>query len=184
MGIKERAEGILERYENMYNGNLGTIKATENRIYCEKHGTDPPETIPSWTKVSRSIGGAYKNPTGHQFNRSLTYSVGSDGLTSAKEGSHNAILRVLPAPQRINYRETYPQPRMEVCIDSLGKENIFTTLDELWGQWKVSIAKQDRDKTKFTSHMVTYRYSRIPFVLSRYSATSQRALDIIISSVL
>ena len=79
--------------------------------------------------------------------------------------------------------DTYPLPRMEDCIDSLGEARLFTTLDALWGYWQVPIAERDRDRTTFTSHMGTFRYKRMPFGLRNAPATFQRALDIILSGV-
>ena len=81
----------------------------------------------------------------------------------------------------LNIPDTYPLPRMEDCIDSLGEVRLFTTLDALWGYWQVPIAESDRDKTTFTSYMGTFRCKRMPFGLRNASATFQRALDIILS---
>ena len=83
----------------------------------------------------------------------------------------------------LNIPDTYPLPRMEDCIDSLGEVRLFTTLDALWGYWQVPIAESDRDKTTFTSYMGTFRCKRMPFGLRNASATFQRALDIILSGV-
>lgn len=44
---------------------------------------------------------------------------------------------------------------MEDCIESLEEAKVFTTLDALWGYWKVPIAKLDRDKTNFNIHIGT-----------------------------
>ena len=79
--------------------------------------------------------------------------------------------------------DTYPLPRMEDCIDSLGEARLFTTLDALWGYWQVPIAERDRDKTTFTTHMGTFRYRRMQFALRNAPATFQRALDVILSGV-
>ena len=45
------------------------------------------------------------------------------------------------------------------------------------------IAKRDRDKTTFISHMGTFRYKRMPFGIRNAPATFQRVLDIILSGV-
>ena len=60
-------------------------------------------------------------------------------------------------------RDSYPIPRMDECIDYLGKATIFTTLDCMSGYWQVDIAEEDRDKTTFTSHHGVYRFLRMPF---------------------
>jgi hypothetical protein len=40
-------------------------------------------------------------------------------------------------------RDTYPLPRMDECIDSLGDAHIFTTLDCNSGYWKIPVAPED-----------------------------------------
>ena len=103
-------------------------------------------------------------------------------LTPKKDGTLRFCVdfRLLNA---LTIPDTYPLPRMEDCIDSLGEARLFTTLDALWGYWQVPIAERDRDKTTFTSHMGTFRYKRMPFGLRNAPATFQRTLDIMLSDV-
>ena len=82
----------------------------------------------------------------------------------------------------ITVRDTYPLPRMDECIDSLGEANVFTTLDCNSGYWQIPVAAKDQDKTTFTCHEATYRYKRMPFGLTNAPATFQRTLDITLSA--
>jgi Reverse transcriptase (RNA-dependent DNA polymerase) len=79
--------------------------------------------------------------------------------------------------------DTYPLPRMDECIDSLGDAVIFTTLDCNSGYWQIPVRPEDREKTTFTSHYGIYRFLRLPFGLRNAPATFQRAIDIILSGV-
>ena len=36
-------------------------------------------------------------------------------------------------------KDSYPLPRMDECIDSLGDASVFTTLDAYSGYWQVAI---------------------------------------------
>ena len=83
----------------------------------------------------------------------------------------------------VTARDSYPLPRMDECIDSLGDSNYFTTLDCNSGYWQVEIAEEDCDKTTFASHSGLYRFLRVPFGLKNAPATFQRAVDIILSRV-
>jgi hypothetical protein len=64
----------------------------------------------------------------------------------------------------VNYRQlnaitipdTFPLPRMDECIDSLGDAALFTTLDFNSGYWQIPVHPRDRDKTTFTSHYGLY----------------------------
>lgn len=45
---------------------------------------------------------------------------------------------------------------MDECIESLGGEKIFKTLDANCGYWKVKMDEADRNTTTFTSHHGLY----------------------------
>lgn len=79
--------------------------------------------------------------------------------------------------------ESYPIPRMDECLDSLGEAEIFSSLDCNWGYWQLSFSKADIDKTTFTSHYGTYRFKRMPFGLQNAPTTFQRAIDVVLASV-
>ena len=78
-------------------------------------------------------------------------------------------------------KDSYPIPRMDECIDSLGDAEIFSTLDCNAGYWQIPIRVSDRDKTTFICHAGTYRYTRMSFGLTNAPATFQRALDILLA---
>ncbi len=60
-------------------------------------------------------------------------------------------------------RDSYPIPRMDDCIDSLGEAQLFTTLDCNPGYCQIPMHNGDRNKTAFVSHMGSYRFMRMPF---------------------
>ncbi len=80
-------------------------------------------------------------------------------------------------------RESYPTPRIEDCIDSLGESKIFTTLDCNSGYCQILIDEADRNKTAFLSHMGSYRFTRMQFGLTNAPAMFQRPVDILIFGV-
>ena len=78
-------------------------------------------------------------------------------------------------------KDTYPLPRMDECIDSLGESEYFTTIDAFAGYWQINLRKRDRHKTAFVCHAGTYEYKRMPFGLTNAPACFQRALDMILT---
>lgn len=80
-------------------------------------------------------------------------------------------------------RDTYPLPRMDECIDSLGGATIFSTVDCNNGYWQTEIPEADRNKTTFSSHHGLFLFIRMPFELKNAPASFQRAVDIIMSRV-
>ncbi len=77
-----------------------------------------------------------------------------------------ALFRRLPALDALSLKDSYPLPRMDECIDSLGDVKFFTALDCNWGFWEIPIREQDRDKTTFTCHSGTFRFKKMPFGLT------------------
>lgn len=80
-------------------------------------------------------------------------------------------------------RDTYPLPRMDECIDSLGGATIFSTVDCNNGYWQTKIPEADRNTTTFSSHHGLFLFIRMPFELKNAPASFQRAVDIIMSRV-
>jgi hypothetical protein len=83
----------------------------------------------------------------------------------------------------ITVPDTYPIPRVDECIDSLGEAVDFTTLDCKSGYWQIPVDPADREKTSFTSHLGVYQFRRLPFGLRNAPGTFQRAIDIIRSGI-
>ena len=53
-------------------------------------------------------------------------------------------------------RDSYPLPRMDYLLDSLGDAQFFSTLDCNVGYWQIPLAEEDKPKTALTCHCVTY----------------------------
>jgi RNase H-like domain found in reverse transcriptase/Reverse transcriptase (RNA-dependent DNA polymerase) len=83
----------------------------------------------------------------------------------------------------VNVRNSYPLTRIDECIDSLGDEKIFTTLDFNSGYWQIPVSPEDREKITFTSHEGLYWFLRMPFGLRNAPATFQRFVDITLSGL-
>ena len=63
----------------------------------------------------------------------------------------------------VRVNDTYPLPRMDECLDSLGDTKDFSTLDEIDGYCQMPIPEYDRDKNTFSCHFGIYQFSRMPF---------------------
>jgi Reverse transcriptase (RNA-dependent DNA polymerase) len=83
----------------------------------------------------------------------------------------------------VTVRYSYPLPRMDECIDSLGDARVFCTLDCNSGYWKIPVSPHDKEKTTFTSHEGLFKFLRMPFGLRNTPATFQRFVDITLAGL-
>ena len=81
----------------------------------------------------------------------------------------------------VTVKDTYPLPRMDECLDSLGDTKVFSALDAISGYWQMPIPESDRAKTALSCHSGLYRFSKMPFGLTNAPATFQRAMDMLLS---
>ena len=180
--LRRKVLQVLDKHEAMWNGKLGELRATEHRIEL-KEGTRPIRQVPyraghhSREMIKRQIN-AMKDagviePAKSEWASPVV-------MVPKKDGTPRFCVdyRKLNA---CTIRDSYPIPRMDDCVDSLGNAKFFTTLDCNSGYWQIPVAARDRDKTTFTTHVGTWRFTRMPFGLTNAPATFQRALDILLS---
>ena len=79
-------------------------------------------------------------------------------------------------------KDSYPLPRMDECLDSLGDAIFFSTFDANCGYWQLDVDVRDRAKTAFVCHRGCFEYLRMPFGLCNAPASFQRAMDVILAA--
>jgi hypothetical protein len=172
----------LKPFARMWEGHLGKIEAVQHHIVTDGRpiSSQPYRAGPSArdaisTEIDRMISMDVIEPTCGPWASPIV-------LIPKPDGS----IRFCVDYRRLNSvtrKDSYALPRMDDCIDSLGDSQYFSTLDANAGNWQISVAPEDRDKTAFTSHRGLYRFKRLPFGLATAPATFQRAIDVILSSV-
>lgn len=184
--LKHRPELIkmLAKHQTMWDGHLGNVKATRHYIeltpdaktaHQPPYRAGPKQRMHEREEVDKMLDLGVIEPSTSEWAAPVVFAPKKDGS-----------LRFCVDYRRLNavtVRDSYPIPRMDECIDSLGDERVFSTLDCNSGYWQVQIPEQDRDKTTFVTHHGLFQYTHMPFGLRNAPATFQRAMDIVLSSV-
>lgn len=76
-----------------------------------------------------------------------------------------------PKLYTVTMRDSYPKPRVDYCIDFLGKAASFYPLAARSRYWRDGTVGTDRDKTTSSSHYGLHRLIRMPFGLQNVSDT-------------
>ena len=79
-------------------------------------------------------------------------------------------------------KNAYPLPRIQECIDKLGKARRVFTLDMISRYWQIRIAEQDIPKTAFNTRYGKYEFLVMSFGLMNASATFQTLMNTILRS--
>ena len=76
----------------------------------------------------------------------------------------------------ITVKDSYPLPRIDEILASLGKARYFASLDLIMGYHQVEMDQRDRAKTAFTTHRGLFVFNVMPFGLTNAPATFQRLM--------
>ena len=83
----------------------------------------------------------------------------------------------------VTIKDAYPIPRIDESLSKLGDAKFFTTLDLGSAFWQVPLIKQDREKTGFACELGLFQWKRMPFGLCNATATFQRLMAQVLTSV-
>ena len=81
-------------------------------------------------------------------------------------------------------KNSYPLPRIDETIDSLGGNEWFCTIDLQSGYWQVGMKPEDMEKTAFSSHVGLFQYNVMPFGLCNAPATFEAMMETLLSDLL
>jgi len=74
--------------------------------------------------------------------------------------------------------DSYPLPRIDVCLDTLGGSRYFSSFDLRSGYHQVRMHPEDSEKTNFIVESGSYQFRRLAFGLCNAGATFQRVMDV------
>ena len=79
--------------------------------------------------------------------------------------------------------ESYPSPRIDDCIDKIGRAKYVTKFDLLRGYWQVPLTERAKEVSAFVTPHGLYQYKVMPFEMKNSPATFQRLINHVISDL-
>ena len=80
-------------------------------------------------------------------------------------------------------KDSYPLPRIDLCMDALGGAQWFTTLDLRSGYWQVALDPESAQKTAFVTRKGVWKFNVLAFGLSNAPAIFQRVIDLVLTGL-
>ena len=180
--IQPKIRDMLKKHEHLWSGKLGATTAVKHHIQLVP-GARPFKSAPYRVgpktreleefEVKKQLAAGVIEPSNSEWAAPVLFAPKKDDR-----------LRFCIDYRKLNtmtIKDSYPLPRMDECIDSLGDARIFTTLDAFNRYWQIEIPKEDRGKSAFVCHAGQFQYIRVTFGLTNAPATFQRGLDVILS---
>lgn len=182
---KEQQDAVrkmLKPFSSIWQSHLGVVDASQHRL-------DTPTDARPFRSQPYRAGPADREMQSLEIKRQLALGViepsqsewATPVLLVPKPDGTKRFCVDYRRPNLLTVKDSYPLPRMDDCIDSLGSAKYFTLLDANCGYWQINIRPEDRVKTAFICHEGCFEYTRMPFGLCNAPATFQRTMDIVLS---
>ena len=83
----------------------------------------------------------------------------------------------------LTYKDSYPLPRIETCLNSLRGSKFFSSLDLRSGYWQAAIDPESADKTAIVTRIGIFRFKILSFDLANVPALFQRLMDLLLAGL-
>ncbi len=180
-GCKE-LENLLREFRDVFPADLPAELPPEREFDMKiplKPGNIPPCQAPYRTS----------NEAQDTIEKTMEYLL-SHGLAKESTSEFGAPVLITPKPdgtwrfctdyRRLNsitMEAKYPLPRIETCLDHLGRARYFSKIDLRSGYWQMRVHPPDIPKTAFRTQYGHYEWLVMPFGLQGAPSAFQRMMN-------
>jgi len=180
---REKVRGLLTQHRTIL--SLGDHDV--GRTHLVEHTIDTGDHRPIRQPLRRQPF-QHQDYIDQETNRMLEYGIIEPAaspwasnvvLVTKKDGS----LRFCVDYRRLNsitYKDSYPLPLIDNCLNALAGSSWYSTLDLRSGYYNIPIAESDRDKSAFITRQGCFRFTVMPFGLTCAPSVFQRLMDVVL----
>lgn len=180
---RQDLQELLEKYSDLF----PDVPSRTNQIY---HDVDVGDAAPVKQHPYRL------NPRKQQYLKEEVKYLLENDFIEPSSSSWSSPCILVPKPDGsyrmcTDYRkvnsvtktDTFPIPRMDDCIDKLGKAKYVTKFDLLKGFWQVPLTDRAKEISAFVTPEGLYQYKVMPFGMKNSPATFQRLINKVIANL-
>ena len=119
----------------------------------------------------------------HGFAKPSSSAWSSPCLLEAKSDGSSRFVTDFRKVNSATVPNSYPLPRMEDCVDNVGKANYVSKLDLLKGYWQVPLTERASEISAFVTPDQFLQYNVMAFGLCNAPATFQRLVNQVLGDI-
>ena len=179
-------QSVLDKYPDVFAGDLGTVKGVEARIHIDSNAT------PVFHKA-RSVPFALREKVEKELERLQQQGViepvqFSDWAAPIvpvvkDDGSVRICGDYKVTVNRTAQLDKYPLPRIEDLFASLAGGQRFSKLDLSHAYQQIQLEEQSKQYVTISTHKGCFRYNRLPFGVASAPSIFQRTMDNLLQGI-
>ena len=180
---RDDVKGVLDEYPQLFSD-------VPSRTDVVEHDVDVGDTVPIKQSPYRT------NPTKTKHMDSEIEYMLQNGIVEPSNSAWSSPCILVPKPDKTNrfctdYRkvnactktDSFPIPRIDDCIDRIGKAKYVSKFDLLKGYWQIPLTPRAKEISAFATPRGLYQYTVMPFGMKNAPATFQRLVNSLISDL-